>query len=90
MTTIESAVYKPLEQDEQPGMPTFRVKGVYDGAPFEGELSVEVDGRDIEWKGTPDPDGPDWNSGMCAAIIEELWSLPAWEDARSEHGEYMG
>lgn len=36
--------------------PTFRVKGTFDGAPFETLVSMELDGRDMEFETVSGPD----------------------------------
>ena len=40
----------PLEIDETPGMPRFEVDGILDnGTPVKGTVSIEFDGRDLDW-----------------------------------------
>lgn len=47
--TISSHDLVPLGPDEELGMPTFVVVGTRDGEPFTVTISVEIDGRDVEF-----------------------------------------
>jgi hypothetical protein len=38
----------PTQPDEEPGMPSFIVKGSFQGQPFEIKMSLELDGRDMD------------------------------------------
>jgi hypothetical protein len=46
---LKTCTLRPLEVDEDPGMPSFEVVGTHYDVPFTGVLSFELDGRDIEW-----------------------------------------
>lgn len=46
---IHSAVLKPLAEGESLGMPTYRVVATVDGKNTVYDMSVEVDGRDLDF-----------------------------------------
>ena len=82
---LNSAELVPTEKDEEPGMPSFRVDGSMDGVPFKGVLSLEIDGRDVDYeqKEGPDPTGPE-NADEASALYCLVQESDAWRAAVKE------
>lgn len=47
---IQNVERVPMQEDEELGMPTFRVSGTWKGEKFVYDVSMELDGRDAEWE----------------------------------------
>ena len=47
--TISSHELVPMEPGDELGMPTYVVVGTRNDAPFTATISVEIDGRDVEF-----------------------------------------
>jgi len=91
MLTLTKCVFVPMAEDETPGSPTFAVEGDQDGKAFKGEVSVELDGRDIEWQGTPSmPEMATWESPghVLSDIVDEIAAKhpDLWKEAEEAHG----
>ena len=48
--TIDVWQFIPAPADEEPGFLTYRFAGRIDDKPFCGDVSMEIDGRDAEYK----------------------------------------
>ncbi len=68
--------FVPPEADEEPGMPTYRIAGTVDGKPYCGDLSMEIDGRDIEYEKL-------WG-------VDILDNFDAWDFLQDEIGKTTG
>ena len=68
-------------------MPSFEVEGDNDGQPFRGIISVELDGRDIDWRGTPSIEVLDFATNVLSEIVEEIFTKfePVWKQAGDAH-----
>jgi hypothetical protein len=90
--TLEQCEFIPMQEGEIAGMPTFHVRGkleLPDGQvqQFDGNISIETDGRDIEWEGTPEtPEFADWETNALGDIADAIWKTPAWKEAEAAHG----
>jgi hypothetical protein len=87
VTSIERM---PAEIDEEPGMPTFAVSGSFNGQPFEVNLSIELDGRDMEAQHVAGVDifGTDVDSTFFDAqeqIFVAIGNSPAYTEAMKEY-----
>jgi hypothetical protein len=88
---IQSATLQPKQEDEEDGMPTYRVRAIDNttGHHTTYDMSVEVDGREME---------ASWVDGMRLSqeMINELfWTLcdsddPVCVDWRNLHNEQPG
>ena len=47
---IKSWKFVEPQVDEEPGMPTYHLEGTCDGASFVCQISMEIDGRDVEFE----------------------------------------
>ncbi len=56
--TVDQIKQIPQGDDEEPGFPTFEVRGTLDGKGFVYNVSIELDGRDADM--LPQDDGYDF------------------------------
>ena len=69
--------FVPPQEDEQPGMPTYRIAGLVDGKPFCGDMSLEIDGRDAEYEpvwGVDLRDDFDMWDSLWPALEQTTWN----------------
>jgi hypothetical protein len=70
---IENSVLLPLQDGEEPGMPTYRVTGTIDGTKFSVDISCEIDGRDCEFENHENLEWED-EDGVFEVLCEnEAW-----------------
>ena len=81
MTKVTRFARLPYEADEEPGMPTFEISGTHKGFPFAGRLSIEIDGRDVDWEHTS---GVNPGSVLDAALEHEPLAA-AYKEAVNEY-----
>ncbi len=72
---IHSAVLKPLQENESLGMPTYRVVATVDGKNTVYDLSVEVDGRDLEAEHVIG-----WEAQTAEEVNQIFWTLCESDD----------
>lgn len=79
---INKVTLVPSEEDEEPGMPTFLVEGIWEGEVFAYNVSVELDGRDADWEHVSgsDPNDPDddqdfeeWMEDGTVAVYDAIY-----------------
>jgi hypothetical protein len=76
--------------DPEIDTPSFEVAGTADGRPFEGRIEIEIDGRDLAWRGVGLEDGPAEDASALAAAVQ---AHGAWAEAIRRwdpSGEYEG
>ncbi len=92
--TVNKVTLVPDEPGDEPGMPTFSVDLTWMGSMCEYHVSVELDGRDIEWKhvGGEDPNN-DYDAATWGEWVSELVNvyeaIAATDDYKrlvAEHG----
>ena len=72
---IQSAVLKALAENESLGMPTYRVVATVDGKNTDYDLSVEVDGREMEAEHVVG-----WEATTPEEVNQIFWTLCESED----------
>jgi hypothetical protein len=88
MVVLTKCDFKPMEPGEEPGMPSFEVQGSQGEVSFEGTISVELDGREIHWEGTPDLYAIDPDTNIMCEIIDEINGKhpDVWKEGEQAHG----
>ena len=73
----------PRQANEEPGMPSYKIEGTIDGAPFAVLMAVEIDGRDLFFSNGEgsigDENDADFNI-RCQDVYDMLLESQQWMD----------
>ena len=80
---VKSVDRVPYAEDEEPGMPAFRVRIDWKGQESVYEVAVEISGRDAEWthEEGPDPKEQDFDAFLDeeTAVFEAIYEHPGYQ-----------
>lgn len=80
MITISNFELLPAAEDCAPGYPTYRVNGLTGvlREPFQIDVVVEIDGRDVEFENEVGPTGFEDDFEIRSEIFQTLCENEAW------------
>ncbi len=84
--TISSHELVPMEPGDELGMPTYVVVGTRNDAPFTATISVEIDGRDVEFTDCQGlSDGDEYL--IRSEVFDALCETKSWLDLHNAKTE---